>query len=228
MIVFDDVSVVPPDSDAPILRSVNLRLSEQRVAIIGENGSGKSTLARMINGLVTATSGRVTVDELDPSQKGPAVRRNVGFIFTQPHAQLVMPTVIEDVALSLRTHIRNRDDRGAEAMRILSKYQLDAYAHSSVHSLSGGQQQLLALAGVLAVEPAIVVADEPTTLLDLRNSRAISDVLLDLNQQLILITHDLDLAARCERVILFEDGGVYYDGSASNSIARYHTRVART
>ena len=95
-----------------------------------------------------------------------------------------------------------------------------------MHSLSGGQRQLLALAGVLAVEPAIVVADEPTTLLDLANTRRVADLLFGLEQQLVLVTHDLDLARRCDRVIVVEDARVRYDGPADAAVDDYLASVA--
>ena len=88
--------------DRSVLREVSLTLTERRIGIVGSNGSGKSTLARMINGLVTPTSGRVVVDGLDVAKKGAAVRRRVGFVFTDPDNQIVMPTVAEDLAFSLR------------------------------------------------------------------------------------------------------------------------------
>ncbi|MGZ5405873.1 MAG: ATP-binding cassette domain-containing protein, partial [Nocardioides sp.] len=105
-----DVSVRLPtsDGDVPVLDSTTLHLTEQRIALIGANGSGKSTLARLLNGLVTATTGQVLVDGLDVATEGPAVRRKVAFCFTDPSAQLVMPTVVEDVALSLRRHHRDK------------------------------------------------------------------------------------------------------------------------
>ena len=93
--------------------------------------------------------------------------------------------------------------------------------HDSVHSLSGGQRQLLALAGVLATRPSVVVADEPTTLLDRSNTRRVGDVLLGLEQQLVLVTHDLDLAARCDRVLVVDDGRVVADGRPDESIVHY-------
>ncbi|MFC6345119.1 ATP-binding cassette domain-containing protein, partial [Nocardioides hankookensis] len=95
----------------------------------------------------------------------------------------------------------------------------------SVHSLSGGQRQLLALAGVLATEPAILVADEPTTLLDLANTRRVADVLFGLPQQLLLVTHDLDLARRCDRVLVVEDARVRFDGPADEAVADYLSTV---
>jgi biotin transport system ATP-binding protein len=90
-----------------------------------------------------------------------------------------------------------------------------------VHALSGGQRQLLALTGVLATNPTILVADEPTTLLDLANTRRIADVLFGLEQQLLLVTHDLDLARRCDRGVVMDEGRVVFDGSSADAVAHY-------
>jgi len=199
--------------DVRVLAPTTLTLSERRIALIGPNGSGKSTLARMLNGLVLPSSGSVTVLGHDTRRDGAAVRRKVGFAFTNPDAQLIMPTPIEDVSLSLRRTHRRREDRLRAARETLERFGLGALAERSVHTLSGGQQQLLALAGVLATEPEILVADEPTTLLDLHNSRLIAETLLSLPQQLIVATHDLELAARCDRVLVIEEGAVAYDSA---------------
>ena len=125
-------------------------LDERRVALIGANGSGKSTLARLVNGLVEATTGRVLVDGLDPSRDGREVRRRVGFVFTDPAAQLVMPTAAEDVALSLRRTLATRPNAGGLPSTCSDEAGLGGLGDRSVHALSGGQRQLLALAGVLA------------------------------------------------------------------------------
>ena len=214
-----------PAGDVPVLGPTTLTLTEQRVALVGANGSGKSTLARLINGLVTPTTGRVLVDGTDVARDGAAVRRRVAFCFTDPAAQLVMPTVVEDVALSLRRHHRDRHERRAAALAVLERYGLADLADRSVHTLSGGQRQLLALAGVLATGPAVLVADEPTTLLDLRNTRQVADLLFSLPQQLLLVTHDLDLAERCERALLVEAGRVVADGTPSEVVAAYRSRA---
>ncbi|MCL8252288.1 energy-coupling factor ABC transporter ATP-binding protein [Aeromicrobium fastidiosum] len=226
-IAFDGVTVTAEASggDVVILRDVTATLTQHRVALIGGNGSGKSTMARLVNGLVSPSSGTVTVDGLDVASEGPAVRRRVGFVFTQPAAQLVMPTVAEDVALSLRRLVKDKDERQRRVMDVLATYGLAHLADTSVHALSGGQQQLLALAGVLATEPSIVVADEPTTLLDLRNSAIVADRLLSLEQQLVLVTHDLDLALRCERVLVVEGGRIAADGEPAEAVAWYRDSV---
>lgn len=215
------VSVPTQDGERQILHETTLHLTERRVALIGPNGSGKSTVARLVNGLVRATTGRVLVDGLDVSREGRDVRRRVGFMFTDPAAQLVMPTAREDVALSLRRTHRDKAERLVAADRVLVEFGLDGFGDRSVHGLSGGEGQLLALAGVLATGPSILVADEPTTLLDLGNGRRIGDLLLGLSQQLILVTHDLDLAARCDRVLLVGSGRIELDGEPGEVIDHY-------
>ncbi|MDO9378167.1 MAG: ABC transporter ATP-binding protein [Nocardioidaceae bacterium] len=225
LVLRDVVVTAPGDDDVVILRPTTLTLTEHRVALVGANGSGKSTLARLLNGLVEPSAGTVTVDGLDTVRDGAAVRRRVGFVFTDPGAQLVMPTAAEDVALSLRRTVRDAAERRLRAVEVLDGYGLGHLADVSVQSLSGGQKQMLALAGVLAAGPDVVVADEPTTLLDRRNTRSIGDALLSMRQQLVLVTHDLDLAARCDRVLVVADGQVVHDGDPAEAVARYCAEV---
>jgi biotin transport system ATP-binding protein len=193
-------------------------------ALIGPNGSGKSTLLRLLDGLVLANGGQVRVDDLDPEHDLRALRRHVGFVFTDPDAQLVMPTAVEDVALSLRrTDLprRRRDERARELLRAAG---LGALADRSVREASSGQRQLLALTSVLATGPRVLLCDEPTTLLDLRTARRVADVLRnppDPVGQVVVATHDLDLAARADRVLWIEDGRVHGDGGPTAVIAAY-------
>lgn len=226
-IELEAASVTAPgaDGEVVILEPTTLTLTEQRIGVIGGNGSGKSTLARLINGLVSPSGGRVLVDGLDVARQGAAVRRRVGFCFTDPAAQLVMPTCVEDVELSLRRSVRDAGERRRRALGVLARYGLAERADLSVHSLSGGQRQLLALAGVLATDPAILVADEPTTLLDLANTRRVAEVLFGLDQQLVLVTHDLDLVRRCDRVLVVERARVRFDGTADAAVADYLATV---
>ncbi|WP_307866562.1 energy-coupling factor ABC transporter ATP-binding protein [Leucobacter chromiisoli] len=216
-----------------MLSPTTLSLSERRISVIGANGSGKSTLARLLNGLVEPTAGSVRVRAdaeapwLDTVHDGPAVRRLVGFVFTDPGAQLVMPTAAEDVALSLRRTVKGKRERRAAAVETLDRFGLSHLADRSVHTLSGGQRQLLAIASVLATDPAILVADEPTTLLDLRNSRMIGDLLMGLPQQLVVVTHDLGLAARADRTLVVDDARVVFDGDPRDAVDFYTEMSAR-
>lgn len=221
MIEFKDAAVVAPDSGVPILEPTSLRLTERHVSIIGANGGGKSTLVRLINGLVLPSHGSVEVEGLDVEKQGPQVRRLVGFLFTDPSAQLIMPTAIEDVMLSLRRTIDKKDERADAALAALEEIGLGDRADVSVNALSGGQRQLLALAGVLAVTPRILIADEPTTLLDLRWRAHVGSLLRSLPVQLIEVTHDLDSAARAERTLVIDDGGVAFDGAPAEAVAFY-------
>lgn len=225
MIEFRDVTVTAPNGRT-LLADVTVTLTERRIAVIGANGSGKSTLLRLINGLVVPSRGRVIVDGLDTMTDGAAVRRRVGFVFTDPLAQLVMPTPIEDVALSLRRTLP-RAARRERAAELLAAYGLGHVQHSSVYDVSGGERQLIALVSVLAVEPAVVVADEPTTLLDLRNRNRIREELGRLDQQLVVATHDLEIAADAERVLVVDEGRIVSDGPPESAIASYVQLVGR-
>jgi biotin transport system ATP-binding protein len=220
------VSVRAGGADRTLLEPTTLTLTERRVGVIGANGSGKSTLVRLFNGLVSPTTGRVLVDGLDVAREGARVRRRVAFAFTDPAAQLVMPTCVEDVELSLRRSGGTSRERRDRAVDVLERFGLGEHADVSVHALSGGQRQLLALAGVLAVEPAVLVADEPTTLLDLANTRRVADLLFGLDQQLLLVTHDLELARRCDRVLVVEGARVRFDGDPDAAVADYVAAVA--
>lgn len=219
-ISFDGVSVDFGDRNA--LREVSVVLSHRRIGVIGSNGSGKSTFARMLNGLITATRGDVRVHGLDPARQSKQLRHKVGFIFSNPDAQIVMPTVAEDVEFSLRGRGMPRAEVDKRIASTLEAFGLAAHAEAPAHGLSGGQKQLLALCAILIAEPDLVVADEPTALLDASNSRIISNHLLDeLAQQLVLVTHDMRLAARCDVVLRFEGGRLIELGVPRDVIARY-------
>jgi len=204
-----------------LLHPTTLELVEQRVAVIGANGSGKSTLLRLLNGLVLPSVGQVRVDGLDTARQGREVRRLVGFVFTDPLAQLVLATPADDVELSLRPLVRDRTERRAQALQLLAGRGLAHVADQSVYDLSGGERQLVALTSVLATRPRIVVADEPTTLLDLRNRDQVRDALASLEQQVVLATHDLDLAAEADRVLVIDGGRILADGGPAEAIGAY-------
>lgn len=224
-IVLDRVAVRVDVEDRPapktLLAELSLNLTEHRIGIIGANGSGKSTLLRLLNGLVTPSAGSVTVDGKDTVRSVRDVRRRVGFVFTDPLSQLVMPTGREDVELSLRRSVRNAKERRSRAEAILDRFGLLPLADQSIYELSGGERQLLALAAVLAVEPDVLVLDEPSTLLDLRNRELLRRTLAGLRQQVILSTHDLELALDLDRVLVIEAGSVVFDGAAAAAVTHY-------
>ena len=208
-----------------VLTDISVELSEPRIGVIGANGSGKSTFARLLNGLVLPDSGQVRVAGHDTRRDGRAVRRLVGFCFTDPDAQIVMPTVREDIGFGLRRRGLAPADIAARVERALTDFGLADHADHPAHLLSGGQKQLLALAAVLVTEPALLIMDEPTTLLDLRNAAAVGRIVAELSQQVILVTHHLELLAGFDRVLVFDEGRLVCDDLPAAAGAHYRQRV---
>lgn len=207
--------------DRPVLRDISLKLTERRVGIIGANGSGKSTLARTLNGLVVPNTGRVTVDGVDTRRDPRTIRRQVGFIFADADAQILMPTVAEDVAIGLRDRGWSAATTSSLVEETLRRWGLWSHRDHPAHLLSSGQKQLLALASVLATEPSVLVCDEPTTLLDLRNLHRLRQVLRDLPQRVLLLTHHLDMLTEFDRVLVMDEGRVVFDGEPAPSVDYY-------
>ena len=204
-----------------ILAPLTVSLSEQRIGIIGSNGSGKSTTVRLINGLIEPTSGQVLYDGLTPDTHGRDIRKRVGFVFSDAESQIVMPRVSDDVAFSLRRFKLPREEVKRRVAEALERFDLADRAENSPHTLSGGEKQMLALASVLVIEPDTIIADEPTTLLDLRNRRRIMRELMSLDQQLIVVTHDLEMLRGFDRVLVIDDGALAFDGAPDDAIAFY-------
>ena len=207
--------------DRVVLSGIDLRLTERRIGVVGANGSGKSTLARLLNGLVLPTSGAVLVDGLDTRTHVREVRRRVGFVFQDPDAQIVHPTVAEDAAYGLENQGVPAAERAERVAAVLERYGLAGHADHPAHLLSGGQKQLLAIAGVLVMRPARIVFDEPTTLLDLVNTRRVAEIIEELDQQVVVVTHDLELLDGFDRVLVVDAGRIVADGSPENSVAAY-------
>jgi len=201
------------------LRGVDLTVERgEFVALVGPNGSGKSTLARHLNGLLMPTAGQVWVDGLltsDPHNLW-AVRQRVGMVFQNPENQLVASTVEEDVAfgpenLALpRREIRRRVDEALDAVGITE------YRTHPPQMLSGGQKQLVAVAGALATRPTCIVFDEPTSMLDPLGRRQILATIRRLNAEesitVLLITQSMDEAASVGRVVAMHEGHIAMDG----------------
>src|SRR5690606_14480125 len=207
--------------DRVVVDDVSLELSEHRIGLIGANGSGKSTLARMLNGLVVPDTGRVLVDGLDTRRNVREVRRRVGFVLADADTQTVMPTVAAAVRIGLRGSGLDRAEAEARVDAILARHGLADHRDHPAHLLSGGQKQTLALASVMVTEPRILVCDEPTTLLDLRNVRIITETLRTLPQQVILLTHHLDTLSGFDRVLVMDAGKIVFDGAPEDAVAYY-------
>jgi biotin transport system ATP-binding protein len=220
LIEFDQVSVDFEGTTA--LAEVTLKLDQKSIGVIGLNGSGKSTFARLLNGLVKPTSGSISVGGVNPATDAKAARAQTGFIFSNPDVQIIMPTVLEDVSFSLRGSGLKKAEIDAKARAILGRFEIEHLADQAAHSLSSGQKQLLAICAILVTEPKLIVADEPTALLDLVNARRIARALLnDLPQQIVLVTHDLELANGCDILLRFAGAKLVQIGEPSTVISSY-------
>jgi len=223
MILFDRVSL--QRDGRPILTDLSLRLDEQRIGVIGANGSGKSSFARLLNGLLLPSQGCVTIAGLDTKRDTAAVRRKVGFIFQNPDTQIVMPLVGEDIAFGLKPLKLPKPELAARIDAALTRFGLAGFQDRPSHSLSGGEKQMLAIAAIMVLEPALLVLDEPTTLLDLRNRNRLRACLADLPQPAVMITHDLDLLADFDRVLVIDQGRVVCDDAPTPALAFYRQQM---
>lgn len=205
------------------LEDLSLSLSERRIGIIGPNGSGKSTFIRLINGLLTPHSGQVRVDGMDPSHDAEKIRRKVGFVFQNPDNQIVFPVVSEDIEFGLKRRVPDPKLRLQRTEEALSQLGVLHLRDRLIHTLSGGERQLIALAGVLATQPEILVFDEPTTQLDLRLRNRFEQHLASLGQSAIVVSHDLDLMGTMDRVLVLQAGRLVFDGEAMAATSWYRT-----
>ncbi|TDQ62025.1 biotin transport system ATP-binding protein [Maritalea mobilis] len=200
-----------------ILSDLSAKLTERRIGIIGHNGSGKSSFVKMLNGLEPCTTGQVKVGGADVSEH----RARVGFVFQNPDNQLVMPLVEEDIAFGLKKSGLSKAEIKARSDALLEKFNLSHLRERLTHELSGGEKQLIALIGVLIMQPEHIILDEPTTLLDLRNRAMLISMLDKLEQQLIIVSHDLDLMAQMDRLLLIHEGRLHADGAPTEIIQTY-------
>ncbi|WP_157038840.1 energy-coupling factor ABC transporter ATP-binding protein [Rhodopseudomonas palustris] len=218
-IVFSDVRLARDGRE--VLRRVDFRIDEARIGILGQNGSGKSTLLRMMIGLIAPSQGRVTVGGLDPHHDCVAVRDRMGFLFQTPDNQIVYPIVHEDLAFGLKARGLSRQMVSARIAASLDRLGIGDLAARRVHELSGGERQLVALAGVLTREPPTILFDEPTSQLDLANRNRFRRLLAGMSEQAIVATHDLELVEDFDRVLVIESGRVVVDAAPAEAIARY-------
>ncbi|MEB3336717.1 MAG: ATP-binding cassette domain-containing protein [Leptolyngbyaceae bacterium] len=199
------------------LKGIDLSIeATERVALVGANGSGKSTLLLHINGLLIPQSGNMIVGKwpVEP-QYLKAIRNFVGLVFQNPDDQLFMPTVWEDIAFGpMGQGLTGKVlEQRVQQVMIAVGLDIDHYRQRNTNNLSGGEKKRVAIAGVLAMQPDVLVFDEPSAQLDPRSRRQLIDLLQRLPHTQLIATHDLDMALElCPRTIVLSQGRVVYDG----------------
>ena len=220
LIEIQNVSYAYEDAAAKALNNVSLTINDgEFVAVVGHNGSGKSTLAKHLNALLLPTEGKVLVDGMDTADEADtlSIRQRVGMVFQNPDNQLVTTIVEEDVAFGPENigvpgnEIRTRVDRALAAVG------MEKYAHSAPNMLSGGQKQRIAIAGMLAMEPEVLVLDEATAMLDPKGRRDIIDLVTKLHREngitVVMITQYMEEAIGADRVAVMSGGELILEGT---------------
>ena len=220
LIEIQNVSYAYEDAAAKALNNVSLTINDgEFVAVVGHNGSGKSTLAKHLNALLLPTEGKVLVDGMDTADEADtlSIRQRVGMVFQNPDNQLVTTIVEEDVAFGPENigvpgnEIRTRVDRALAAVG------MEKYAHSAPNMLSGGQKQRIAIAGMLAMQPKVLVLDEATAMLDPKGRRDIIELVTKLHKEngitVVMITQYMEEAIGADRVAVMSGGELILEGT---------------
>jgi len=223
----NDVSYTYEEQAQPALSGVSAVIQPgEFVAVLGHNGSGKSTLAKLLNALYIPTEGNVLVCGYDTREEKLVweIRQRAGMIFQNPDNQIVATVVKEDVAFGLENLGVPTEEMLPRIESSLSAVRMSKYADTAPHMLSGGQKQRVAIAGILAMEPSVIIADEATAMLDPSGRKEVLETIRTLNRQkgitVIWITHFMEEAAQADRVLVITDGQIRLSGTPSEVFDR--------
>jgi energy-coupling factor transport system ATP-binding protein len=226
-ILMQDVSFTYDESASPALSHISAKIRQgEFVAVLGHNGSGKSTLAKLINALYIPGEGNVVVCGYDTKNEKLVweIRRRAGMIFQNPDNQIVATVVKEDVAFGLENLGVPTEEMIPRIEQALSAVRMSKYADSAPHILSGGQKQRVAIAGILAMEPSVIIADEATAMLDPSGRKEVLETVQMLNRSkgitVLWITHFMEEAALADRVLVVTDGKIQLEGTPAQVFDR--------
>ncbi|MDA8741600.1 energy-coupling factor ABC transporter ATP-binding protein [Amylibacter sp.] len=210
-----------------VLDQINLNISEHRIGIIGVNGSGKSTLARLISGLIAPTSGSIRLNKIDVFKDRKAALNTVGIIFQNPDHQIIFPTCVEEISFGLIQQGMTRIEAEKKSKQLLLKFDKSNWSDELAHNLSQGQRHFLCLISVLAMEPDVIILDEPYAGLDLPTSIKLKNTIKKLNQQIVMITHDREILEDFERILWIDNGKIVRDGSFENVMPDFEKEMRK-
>ena len=220
MIVIDGLTVAYPDGHVAV-DNLNLSIKEgDSVGIIGANGAGKSTLLLSLVGIAPISQGKINVNGMEVCKTSLAqVRKKIGMVFQNPDDQLFMTHVYEDIAFGPRNYGLPEEEVRVRVRETMEKLDIAHLARRLPSKLSGGEKRMVAIAGVLAMDPILMLFDEPTSFLDPKSRRTLLPVLEKLPVTKVIATHDLELALSiCNRVLLLQEGKLVADGNPKDII----------
>ncbi len=224
MIKFENVSFKYEDKN--IINNLNLEIQKgEFLVIMGKNGSGKSTISKLSNGILIPNEGRILVDGIDTleQEKIFEIRKKVGLVFQNPENQIVSTVVEEDIAFGLENMAIEMEEMHIRVSEVLEKLKLSHIKDRTSSSLSGGQKQRLAIAGVLAMKPEIIILDEPTEMLDPKGKKEVIETIRELNKEgitIVLITHNIKEAKYGSRIVIIDEGEVKVSGEPKKILSK--------
>ncbi|MBR9863219.1 MAG: ABC transporter ATP-binding protein [Rhodobacteraceae bacterium] len=224
-ITFDDVSLTLDGRQ--VFGPASVVLEQRRIGVIGQNGAGKSSFLRLMAGLVKPDSGQVRLGDSDVYSDRKAVLAGIGVIFQNPDHQILFPTVAEEIAFGLTQLGASKAEAHARALRVLEEQNRANWADRQCYTLSGGQRHFLCLMAVLAMEPDVILLDEPYAGLDIPTSARLHRQLDSLDQSLVMITHDPAQLEHYDRVIWIDGGRVEADGPPAEVLPRFISEMER-
>ncbi len=222
---FDNVSLAKAGKQ--IIGPLSLTLEEKRIGIVGQNGSGKSTFARLLAGLIAPDSGQVHLDGVNLFKDRKTALAHIGVIFQNPDQQIIFPTVIEEIAFGLQQQGLGKTQAMQQAQKVLADHGRADWADRNTHVLSQGQRHYLCLMAVLAMRPSLIVLDEPYAGLDIPTSMGLHHTLTQLEQSLVMITHNPAALQGFDRVIWLENGQIKQDGPAAPVLEAFSAEMQR-
>ena len=214
MIEFQNVSFSYGDN--PVVENLSFSIKKgETVGLIGANGAGKSTIMKLMLGLITG-SGEIKVDGLPMNKENLGeIRKKIGFVLQDSDNQMFMPTVYEDMIFGPRNYGLSKEETDRRVDAVLAQLGLQSLKHRHNHKISGGEKRMAAIATILAMEPEMILMDEPSTALDPVNRRTVINTINRLPQTKLIASHDLDMILdTCQRVILLSHGAIAADGDA--------------
>ena len=200
----------------PVLDNLSFHIRKgETVGLIGAKGAGKSTIMKLMLGLLPA-QGEILVDGMPVTKQNlPPIRQKIGFVLQDSDNQMFMPTVYEDMIFGPRNYGLSREEADARVDRVLRELGLENLKHRYNHKISGGEKRMAAIATILAMEPEMIVMDEPSTALDPVNRRRVISTINSRKETKLIASHDLDMILdTCQRVILLNHGRIVADGEA--------------
>ncbi len=209
-----------------VVQDVQFECSAHRIGIVGRNGSGKTSLARLMAGLVAPDAGTVRIAGVDVAQDRKGALGVVGILFQNPDHQIIFPTVEEEIAFGLRQMGQSGAQASAGVHAILARFDKVHWAPAPVVQLSQGQRQLVCLMSVLAMQPRVIILDEPFAGLDIPTTLQLRRMLAALEVTLVLVTHQPDVLVGFDRVLWIESGRIVQDGAVQDVVPAFERQMA--